>query len=186
MVDKAPHDAAAARRDRRVPVKGQTIANQADKDYLQKLGQRITTYQPGGYALDLREGFNALPELARIFDPHDNIGRRVQDAVSRFTLPALPAWLADLETEWKLTLGRLRRVRNALAHGGPVDDESAETVQAFVEQLARLSLAVALQGLLEAKTVAVANQERKQWIDRWKTALPTAANVPDALVGPAP
>jgi hypothetical protein len=82
--------------------------------------------------------------------------------------------------------GRLRRVRNALAHGGPVDDESAETVQAFVEQLARLSLAVALQGLLEAKTVAAANQERKQWIDRWKTALPAAANVPDALFGPTP
>ena len=59
-------------------------------------------------------------------------------------------------------------------------------MQAFVEQLARLSLAVALQGLLEAKTVTVANQERKQWIDRWKTALPTAANVPDALFGPTP
>ena len=63
---------------------------------------------------------------------------------------------------------------------------TAERVQAFVEQLARLSLAVALQGLLEAKTVAVANQERKQWIDRWKTALPAAANVPDALFGSTP
>ena len=166
--------------------RAQMIANQADKDYLQELGRKITTYQPGGYALDLREGFNALPDLARIFDPHDNIGRRVQDAASRFTLPTLPAWLADLESEWKLALERLRRVRNALAHGGPVDDESAETVQAFVEQLARLSLAVALQGLLEGKTVAAANQERKQWINRWKTALPPAANVPDALFGPTP
>ena len=163
-----------------------TVANQADRDYVHDLGQRITTYQPGGYALDLREGFNALPDLARIFDPHDDVGRRVQEAVTRFTLPATPALLAGLENEWKLTLGRLRRVRNALAHGGPVDDESAETVQAFVEQLARLSLAVALQGLLEAKSVAVANQERKQWIDRWKTAFPSAANVPDALFGPTP
>ena len=162
----------------------QLIANQADRDYLQELSRRITTNQPGGYALDLREGFNALPNLVRIFDPHDNIGRRVQDAHRRFTLAALPTWLADLESEWELTLGRLRRVRNALAHGGPVDDESAETVRLFVEQLARLSLAVALQGLLEATTVAVANQERKQWIDRWKAALPAAANVPDALFGP--
>jgi hypothetical protein len=166
--------------------RAQMAASQADRNYLQDLGQRIRTYQPGGYALDLREGFSALPVLARIFDPHDNIGRRVQDAVSRFTLPALPAWLADLESGWKLTLGRLQRVRNALAHGGPIDDESAKTVQAFAEQLARSSLAVALQGLLEAKTVAVANQERKQWIDRWKTALPTATNVPDALFGPTP
>ena len=164
----------------------QLIANQADRDYLQELSRRITTNQPGGYALDLREGFNALPDLVRIFDPHDNIGRRVQDAHRRFTLAALPTWLADLESEWELTLGRLRRVRNALAHGGPVDDESAETVRLFVEQLARLSLAVALQGLLEATTVAVANQERKQWIDRWKAALPAAANVPDALFGPTP
>ena len=166
--------------------RAQVIASQAERDYLRELSRRITTYQPGGYALDLREGFNALSNLVRIFDPHDNIGRRVQDAVSRFTLAALPAWLADLESEWELTLERLRRVRNALAHGGPVDDESAETVRVFVEQLARLSLAVALQGLLEAKTVAVANQERKQWIDRWKAALPVAANVPDALFGPTP
>jgi hypothetical protein len=162
------------------------IADQADRNYLQEFSRRITTPQPGGYALDLREGFNALPDLARIFDPHDNTGRRVQDAVSRFTLPTLPAWLADLESEWKLALERLRRVRNALAHGGPVDEESAETVQAFAEQLARLSLAVALQGLLEAKTVAAANRERKQWIDQWKTDLPAAANVPDALFGPWP
>lgn len=166
--------------------RAQTITNKADMDYLQQLGRRITTHQPGGYALDLREGFNALPDLARIFHPHDNVGRRVQDAVSRFAMPTMPAWLADLESEWNLTLGRLRRVRNALAHGGPVDDESAETVQAFAEQLARLSLAIALQGLLEAKTVAAANQQRKQWIDQWKTALPAAANVPDALFGPEP
>jgi hypothetical protein len=166
--------------------RAQLITNQADRDYLQDFSRRITTYQPGGYALDLREGFNALPDLVRIFDPHDNTGRRVRDAASRFTLSALPSWLADLESEWKLTLGRLQRVRNALAHGGPVDDESAETVRAFVEQLARLSLAVALQGLLEAKTVAAANQERKQWIDRWKGALAASANVPDALFGPTP
>jgi hypothetical protein len=166
--------------------RAQLIANQADRDYLRDLSRRITTPQPGGYALDLREGFNALPNLVRIFAPHDNIGRRVQDAVSRFTLAALPAWLADLESEWELTLERLRRVRNALAHGGPVNDESAETVRVFVEQLARLSLAVALQGLLEGKTVAVANQERKQWTDRWKAALPAAASVPDALFGPTP
>jgi hypothetical protein len=162
------------------------ITNPADVDFLNELGRRITTYQPGGYALDLRAGFNALPDLARIFDSHDNTGRRVQEALSTYALPELPGLLAKYEAEWKLTLERLRRVRNALAHGGPVDDESAQSVQAFAEQLARLALAVALRGLLEAKTVAVANQERRQWIDGWKAALPAAADVPDALFGPTP
>lgn len=161
-------------------------AGQADGDYLRDLSRRITKYQPGGYALDLREGFNALPRLVHIFDPHDNTGRRLREDASRFSLSSLPAWFADLESDWGLTLDRLRRVRNALAHGGPASDESAETIRQFAEQLARLSLAIALQGLFEAKTVAVANQERKQWIDRWKAAIPVAANVPDALFGPTP
>ena len=160
------------------------VPNQADRDYLQELDRRITTHQPGGYTRDLREGFNALPDLARIFAPHDNIGRRVRDAAARLTLATLPSWCTDLEAEWKLTLDRLQRVRNALAHGGPIEDESAETVRVFVEQLARLSLAVALQGSLEGKAVAMANQERKQWIDQWRAALPAAASVPDALLGP--
>ena len=166
--------------------RAQLLANQTDRDSLRDLDRRISKYHPGGSALDLREGFNALFDLLRIFDPHDNTGRRVRDDASRFSLSSLPAWLADMESEWELMLGRLRRVRNALAHGGPADDESAETVRMFAEQLAQLSLAVALQGLLEAKTVAVANQERRQWIDRWKAALPAAANVPDALFGPTP
>lgn len=80
------------------------VPNQADRNHLRELDRRITTYQPGGYTRDIREGFNALPDLVRIFGPHDNIGRRVRDAASRLTLATLPTWRIDLGAEWTLPL----------------------------------------------------------------------------------
>lgn len=164
--------------------RAEQLPGPADREYVQRLGQKITTYYPGRYTRNLRQGFAALPDVARIFTPHDNIGRRAQDLVAQLTVAALPARCTSLEAEWTLLLDRLQRLRNSLAHGGPIEDESAETVQAFVEQLARWSLTDALQGLLAGKTVARANQKRRRQIRRWKSALPTAANVPRALLGP--
>jgi hypothetical protein len=160
------------------------IANAADRERLEELGGNMTAYHPGGYTRNLRQGFKTLPYVARIFTPNDNIGRRAQDLVAQLTVATLPARCAGLEAEWKLNLDRLQRLRNSLAHGGPIEDESAETVQVFVAQLAHWCLTDALQGLLDGKTVAQANKQRLRKIERWEQALPTAPNVPRALAGP--
>jgi hypothetical protein len=82
-----------------------------------------------------------------------------------------------------LVRARLARIRNALAHGGPISDESAETVRAFVEYLSGQALSVALEGLLDGRGIARANQDHKQQADRWNDDLSTAASVTDALIG---
>lgn len=162
-----------------------TVSDPQDLAWLKALEQQITARQSNdGWRRDLRQSYDALPGLVRIFPPHDNLGRRIRNAAERLDLAKLPTWRDELMGEWKLARNRLRRVRNALAHGGPIDEDSAATVQEFAEQLARWSLTDALQGLLEAKSVLVANQDHRQWIERWSVGLSTWTSVGDALVGP--
>lgn len=99
-------------------------------------------------------------------------------------MSGLRAWRQELEHEWQLTRGRLARTRNALAHGGPIEDESAVTVRDFAGQLAARSLSVALEGLLEGQDIATANDDHKQRGERWEHALATVPTVTDALIVP--
>ena len=162
---------------------GERLLEAQDRAWLAALRQDIAKYQPGsGYRIDLRLGYDALPDLVRIFPASDDLGRRVHSVAARFTLPGLRAWRQELENEWQLTRGRLARARNALAHGGPIEDESAVTVRDFAGQLAARSLSVALEGLLEGKDVATANVGHKQRGERWEHALATASSVTDALI----
>jgi hypothetical protein len=56
------------------------------------------------------------------------------------------------------------------------------TVRDFAGQLAARSLSVALEGLLEGKDIATANDEHKRRGERWEQALATASSVTDALI----
>jgi len=159
------------------------IPSTADQQWLRDLSQAVTTYLPGGaFRRDLGKGVDALPELARLFSSHDDLGRRVQDAVGRYTVSALPAWRDDLEREWHLTLDRLVRVRNALAHGGPIVDDTVATVHGFAEQLAGWSLALALEGLLKGQDVAASNAAHQHDFNKWNDGLSSAGSVTEALI----
>jgi hypothetical protein len=156
----------------------------ADQQWLHELRRTTTTYQPGGaFRRDLGKGFDKLPKLAQLFPPSDDLGRRVQDAVRRYTLQELPRWCNDLERDWQLVRDRVVRVRNALAHGGPLIDDTVVTVHEFIEQLAQWSLEVALEGLLGGQDIATANAAHKQESDQWNDGLASAATVIDALTG---
>ena len=159
------------------------IRDPDDQAWLTGLGKSMRTYRPGsGYSLDLKQGLDALPRLAHVFPPHDDLGRRAQGAVARFALPALVSWRDDLVSEWNLTRDRLIRVRNALAHGGPIEDEMADSVHAFARQLAGWSLSVGLEGLLQGQGIAQAHRTRQQRADDWNDGLSSASNVAAALI----
>lgn len=156
-----------------------------DQERVKELGRSMTAYQPGGRrTVDLSQALNALPELARLFPPHDRLGRRARSALARFTLPALVTWRDGLVSDWNLARDRLIRVRNSLAHGGPIEDEPADSVHAFARQLAGWSLAVALEGLLQGQGIEQAHSTRQQHADQWNDALATAPSVAAALIDP--
>lgn len=159
------------------------LPNETDQQWLHNLRKATTTYQPGGmFHRDLGKGLDELPKLAQLFPPSDDHGRRVQDAVKRYTLQELPNWRDELEQDWELTRARVVRVRNALAHGGPLMDDTVDTVHKFIEQLAEWSLEVVLEGLLNGQNVKTSNADHKQECDEWNADLPSFKTVIDALL----
>jgi hypothetical protein len=122
-------------------------------------------------------------EARQPFPPGDDLGRRVQDAVRRYTLQELPNWRDELERDWQLVRERVVRLRNTLAHGGPLMDDTVVTVHRFIEERARWPLEVALEGLLSGQDVTTANTAHRQACDQWNADLASATSVITALTG---
>lgn len=153
-----------------------------DQERVMKLGRSMTGYQPGGYrTVDLSQALDALPEMACVFPPHDRLGRRARSALARFTSPALVTWRDELAGDWDLARNRLISVRNCLAHGGPTEDEPADSVHAFARQLAGWSLGVALEGVLQGQGIEQAHTARKQDAGQWNDMLTSASSVTAVL-----
>jgi hypothetical protein len=78
--------------------------------------------------------------------PHERLSKladRTVDGVST------ASWISDLENEFGVLKSRERRIRNALVHGGAVDDAIAGSVLLFVDWLAADALHAAIEGILE-------------------------------------
>lgn len=90
-----------------------------DQARLRQLALDVRSSGGVGYRLDLRQGIAALPDMGRIFQPHDNLGRQIQSIAARLAPTELLKWRDELEHDWKLARDRLHSLRNALAHGGP-------------------------------------------------------------------
>jgi hypothetical protein len=157
-----------------------------DQAWLRELTLAVTTWRPGsGRSLDLRSALESLPELVRIFPLHDGLGRRVRSVARRLgSIDAVVQWHDDLAGEWPLVLKRLQRIRNALAHGGPIQDSAVATVHPFAMQVAGWSLSVALEGALEGGGVVAAHQRYRLEADRWESTLSSASDPVEALLGP--
>jgi predicted membrane-bound spermidine synthase len=109
-----------------------------------------------------------LPALAAALPEHTLQHRRTAAAAHRISSPAhVRAWYTDLENRWARTLGRLRLVRNALAHGGPVTAAAAASVAPVVHQLAGGSLLSSLTALTEGTVAADRHTMHRDRCDAW-------------------
>ena len=157
-----------------------------DRTWVREFSLSIRSYRPaeGSFELDLRKGLDALPELTRRFYQHDKFGRHLRSTADRFNVAALREWDVDLAKDWRLLLDRLIRIRNALAHGGPIDDDAVASVRPFAEHLAAVSLSATLDGLLEEKSVVETHLERRHQAEQWALNFSSASSVSEALLGP--
>ncbi|MDC2961316.1 hypothetical protein PO587_43520 [Streptomyces gilvifuscus] len=109
-----------------------------------------------------------LPALAAALPEHALQHRRTAAAAHRISAPeSVRAWYTDLENRWTRTLGRLRLVRNALAHGGPVTTAAAASVAPVVHQLAGGALLSSLTALAEGTPVADRHEAQRDRCDAW-------------------
>lgn len=144
---------------------------------------KIQTYEgPGTYTLRLDEALGALPGLQSIHPFHTRTGRRLTTLTARLASPsALEVWCDELEVDWTSQVNRLRRLRNAVAHGGPASAGTVDTVAAFGRERAGAALRATLTGVVDGRGPALAHQEVKANADTWRAGVPSAPDVATAL-----
>jgi hypothetical protein len=134
--------------------------------------------------VDMKMGFDALPFFVSIYENHEQHSREIRDLSKRLASPKdLAHWRDDLKEQWSLSRPRLQRIRNSLAHGGPIDPSGVETVHDFVKSLAGMSLAISLESILEGKNIATGNEEHKVNSNLWFNGVTTAHDTKTALFG---
>lgn len=164
--------------------RGEQLASSEHKHRVDVLRAGIISFVSGGFTTDTQQCLAALPELVAMFPVHTQLGRRLQTLHTNLASVAnLNAWCDGLVNEWGRLYQRLQRLRNALAHGGPFQDEGIASTYRFGQGLAANSLSVALEGLLEGKPIETAHAEHVQRERAWLEHRRTATTVPDALFG---
>lgn len=115
---------------------------------------------------------------------HTQLGRQLRTLDTHLVSPtSFSGWCAELTDEWKRLDQRLQRLRNAISHGGPFHDEGVASTSRFGQRLAAQSLSLALEGILEGKTIATAHDEHLQRDLAWWDDRLTASTVPAAIFG---
>lgn len=135
-----------------------------------------------GFRADLRAGLDALPFFVTLYAPHEQRAREIKQVAQRLSSTAEVArWRDRLEVDWTASRMRLHSLRNALAHGGPVDLDGTESVHRFAEQLAATSLSIGIRGILSRNTVASQHELHKTEADAWFESIAKSPNVGDSL-----
>jgi len=120
----------------------------------------------GGWTLDLVKTADRVGELVELLDGTDGLGA----AEILDTLRDPPAYVAYVERrrqECALLCDRLRRVRNALVHGNPIQVRTVRTVAAIAEHIASAALSEALAALMDGHDLfaRLAEYENQQVTD---------------------
>jgi hypothetical protein len=102
------------------------------------------------YTISLRGVIEKADFLAGLLDSGSPAGERLTMLADRTASGKATAdWIVELEREFDVLKSRERRSRNALVHGGAVEDEVAASVLLFVDWLAADALHSAIEGILE-------------------------------------
>jgi hypothetical protein len=153
-------------------------------EHPQLAGLEATLFEPisaGRHVFYADRALAALPTLARIWPVHDHLGRQLHTLAVHLSSPAaLEDWRQALGDRWTRARGRLQRVRNALAHGGPLT-QAADTVHRLAHQRAGKALSVTLEALLDGRGAVKAHGDARSRMTAWRNGVVGAASVHDAV-----
>jgi len=153
-------------------------------EHAQLAGLERTIFEPipaGRHVFRADRALVALPTLATIWPIHDHVGRQLHTLAAHLSSPAaLEAWCQTLGDRWTRARARLQRIRNALAHGGPLT-QAADTVHRLAHQRAGRALSFTLEALLDGRGAVKAHQDARNHMTAWRNSVAGAASVHDAL-----
>jgi hypothetical protein len=157
-------------------------------EYPQLAALKATLFQPisdGRHVFHADRALAALPTLATIWPVHHHLGRQLHTLTVRLSSPAsLEDWCQALNDRWTRVRARLQRVRNALAHGGPLTPAAADSVHRLAHQRAGTALSFTLQALLDGRGAVQAHGDARKNMTAWRNGVSGAASVHDALFPP--
>jgi hypothetical protein len=156
-------------------------------EHLQLAGLEATLFEPipgGRHLFHADRALAALPTLSTIWPVHDHLGRQLRSLAADLSSPAaLEAWFQALGDRWTRACARLQRVRNALAHGGPLTP-AADTVHRLAHQRAGKALSFTLEALLDGRGAVKAHEDARSHMTAWRNGVAGAPSVHDALFPP--
>ncbi|NBF00221.1 hypothetical protein FE391_43470 [Nonomuraea sp. KC401] len=137
---------------------------------------------PGLTGFDGVAAVKALPRLIELYPLHCRAGRRLRLLEGRLASPAaLAGWADDVAARWEAARARLRRARNAVAHGGPVTSDVTATLDQVSRYLSAWSLSLLLDGDKAGGQLADPHEQFRREADAWRAGLRTAPEVLQAL-----
>jgi len=162
----------------------ESLSSEEHRQRLEAHRAAIMSFVRGGFTVNPRNCLGALPELAALFPVHTQLGRQLRTLDTRLiSLTSLNAWCEELADEWERLDQRLRRLRNAISHGGPFQDDGVASASLLGKRLAAWSLSLALEGILEGKTIEAAHDEHVRREAAWWSGRHAATSVPEAIFG---
>ncbi|MGI5292675.1 hypothetical protein ACQEVF_56520 [Nonomuraea polychroma] len=152
-------------------------------DELRSLQQAIETGDASDMVnFDGVAAVEALPRLVEIYPLHTRTGRRLRQLTVRLSSPAAVAdWCDEMASRWERALSRLRRSRNAIAHGGPVTRDAIATLDDFGRYLSAWSLSLLLDGSDTFTDITKPHEDFRDQLDEWRRNLRSASDARTAL-----
>lgn len=136
----------------------------------------------GQHSYDHAVAITELPRLAQEIPTHHPTARQVRSLAKRTANTGqLQVWAEELTAEYERLIDRLARCRNSLAHGGPISDPMARTVQHLADTHARRTTGSALEAFLHGRPPASALDASRLAAEQWLAALPALGSVEDAF-----
>jgi len=125
---------------------------------------------------------SALTNLALRIPDHHRVAREVRSA-SRIAQDAasFDQSLDQFHQDYQVLVERVRRYRNALAHGGPFLDKAATIICAFARQEAGNTAHITLWAVIQGRDPFQALTETGQRLRAWRANSGSFATVTDAI-----
>ncbi len=142
----------------------------------------LTRHGPYRVEPNFSAAVRVLPDLAPIFSPFGVRGRRIRTLAARTRdMDALRAWVHETSVAWDALLDRTQRCRNALAHGGPINDRVMASSSQFAHTVAAFALSEEVGAVVSGGDITSSHEELANNARAWRARLATETDVAAAL-----